>query len=271
MSATVNERKQILIGSDPELFLKDAKGNYVSAIGKFSGTKDNPVPIKELGKGFAEQVDNVLVEYNIPPSDDSGGWCTAHKKVFGYLSKKAKEKGLKLAVDASGVLPDSELADPMARVFGCDPDFNAWTLEINNPPHCSDPNLRSAGGHIHIGLMGLSDTEKVNICRLMDLTIGAWSVIDDPDTRRAELYGRPGAMRFKPYGLEYRTVSNFWLKNPGWTEKAWLLAYGCARNGRYFKAAKYRDKMESMFRNRDKTIAEELLGDLNPIVHGGGF
>jgi hypothetical protein len=60
--------QKILLGSDPELFLKNDQDRYVSAIDRLQGTKQHPVPLRELGKGFMIQVDNVAVEFNTPPA-----------------------------------------------------------------------------------------------------------------------------------------------------------------------------------------------------------
>jgi hypothetical protein len=56
--------------------------------------------------------------------------------------------------------------------------------------------------------------------------LGLWSVIRDPDTKRRELYGKAGAFRFKPYGVEYRVLSNFWLHTPDRMEYVWHLVRG---------------------------------------------
>ena len=47
----------------------------------------------------------------------------------------------------------------------------------------------------------------------MDYTLGLDSLLLDSDTRRRSMYGRAGSFRFKEYGIEYRTLSNFWIKN----------------------------------------------------------
>jgi hypothetical protein len=36
----------------------------------------------------------------------------------------------------------------------------------------------------------------------------------DGTSVRRSLYGKAGCCRLKPYGVEYRTVSNFWASNP---------------------------------------------------------
>jgi hypothetical protein len=50
---------------------------------------------------------------------------------------------------------------------------------------------------------------------LMDLLIGIPSVLLDRDKNakeRRKQYGKAGDFRFQPHGLEYRTLSNFWIK-----------------------------------------------------------
>jgi hypothetical protein len=252
-----NRVGDVLVGSDPEVFVM-RDGHYVSAIGKFPGTKHAPVPVPRLGKGFFQQVDNVLLEYNIPACVHRDIWTGAHNKMLNHLSGKAGELGMTISIDASGELPDEELIDPASRVFGCDPDFDAWNLRVNPSPKSTNPNLRSAGGHIHLGFQG-SDLEKVNIVRYMDLTLGAWATMEDADVKRKELYGRPGAMRFKDYGLEYRTVSNFWLKSEKSMQIAFDLAVDAVSCGLDAITQPFQDRVEAMFRNNDKDIAYSLL------------
>ena len=45
----------------------------------------------------------------------------------------------------------------------------------------------------------------------LDLFLGLRSLEWDKDKTRRQLYGNPGAMRLKPYGVEYRVLSNMWL------------------------------------------------------------
>lgn len=194
------------IGADPELFFRGKSGNLVSVIGKLGGSKDAPLPISEDGHAILE--DNVAAEFNIPPSDNAEDFVRHLCFTLDHLKQRASELGLEFAENvASASFPESELATPAAFVFGCEPDFNAWTEKINPKPRASDPNLRSCGGHIHIG----TDLDPIQVVRACDLFISVPALFIDKDARRRELYGKAGAFRFKEYGVEYRTPSNFWI------------------------------------------------------------
>ncbi|MHA1950113.1 MAG: putative amidoligase domain-containing protein, partial [Candidatus Thorarchaeota archaeon] len=65
----------------------------------------------------------------------------------------------------------------------------------------------------------LLDVEHVFMARLLDLFVGipaAYVNFDKgPSILRSHLwYGKPGRYRETEYGLEYRTLSNFWLASP---------------------------------------------------------
>jgi hypothetical protein len=47
----------------------------------------------------------------------------------------------------------------------------------------------------------------------MDFYLGLPSLAYDSDQERREMYGKAGCCRYKPYGTEYRTLSNAWLKS----------------------------------------------------------
>jgi len=106
--------------------------------------------------------------------------------------------------------PEEELNTPEAQLFGCEPDYNAWTKKINPKPVTEDENLRSAGGHIHVG-SDVAKRDAIAVIRAMDLFLGVPSVAMDKGTLRRKLYGKAGSFRPKPYGAEYRTLSNFWI------------------------------------------------------------
>ena len=197
------------IGADPELFFRN---NYklVSVIDKLGGSKEEPLPLDI--PGCAIQEDNVAAEFNIPPCNDVEAFKFHINYVLGELRKRAEAMGLSLAPNvASHSFDDEELNHWKARMFGCDPDYNAWTKKKNPPPYAEDENLRSAGGHVHIG----ARLDPFDLGRACDLFLGVPSTRLDPDTTRRNLYGRAGSIRPKPYGMEYRTLSNFWI----WSEE----------------------------------------------------
>lgn len=203
-------------GCDPELFLTDSKGNLVSSVGIVGGSKMNPMPILS-GNGFAIQEDNVAVEFNIPPAKTQDEFKQNVTDAMSYLADSLSKKGLYLLAAASAEFPEEQLQTPEAMHFGCDPDFCAWTERMNRPPNAhANPFLRSAGGHLHISWEGEPKTiaNQIMMVKAHDLFVGVPSVIFDDDMRRRSLYGKAGAYRPKDYGIEYRTLSNFWIKKP---------------------------------------------------------
>lgn len=207
-------KTKISLGCDPEIFCTNAEGNFKSAIDTFGGSKNMPLMLP-IGDGYAVQEDNVALEFNIPPADSGDVFVNSINTVINYLSDVAAQHfGLQFSKESGVLFPLDQLQDIRALEFGCDPDFNAWTGKKNPRPSAVDPTLRSAGGHVHVGLdnsSGLTRGDKCRLIRLMDLHLGIPSVVMDNGDLRKELYGKAGAMRFKNYGVEYRTLSNFWV------------------------------------------------------------
>jgi len=82
--------------------------------------------------------------------------------------------------------------------------------------------MRTASGHVHIGWTNGEDIRnphhqsRVNaMAQQMDFFLGLPSIFYDEDKERREMYGKAGALRYKPYGGEYRTLSNAWLRSEG--------------------------------------------------------
>jgi hypothetical protein len=209
ISNSVNDEqfKQVVtIGADPELFLINSAGKFISSIGLIGGSKRKP---RDIGEGCAVQEDNVAVEYNIAPSSTVEEFVKYNTYALETIAREALEKNLFLSITASKVFDEDQLANRKARTFGCDPDFNAWTGKMNERPGGVHPNLRSAGGHIHFGCQ----LDRFQLIRWSDVLLGLNSVLEDDDTQRRQLYGQAGCFRPKPYGAEYRTLSNYWLRS----------------------------------------------------------
>lgn len=222
----MTERK-ITMGTDPEFFMRDKKTyNLVSAIPYIKGDKKNPI---DLPSGGNIQADNVAVEFATTPAKTTKEFIKNIKNTIFDTIKIIPEK-FELAVIPSAEFDLKELEDPKAREFGCEPDYCAWELKVNNPPVPPNEKFRSCGGHIHIGCINddgsvihpdvkflLDDFGKVNMVKGMDLFHGIISTVLDnseESIRRKELYGKAGCHRPTKYGVEYRTLSNYWTKTP---------------------------------------------------------
>lgn len=113
--------ENILIGTDPECFIFNTKTNKVkSAVRLIPGTKEEPYKIEELGKGFAIQTDNILAEFNVPPTDDVSEFVYNINKMKDYIKGFVKniDENLDILCTASQVVPKSELRSKQAKLFG---------------------------------------------------------------------------------------------------------------------------------------------------------
>lgn len=197
----------LLIGADPELFIRHKHyGSYKSAVGLIGGSKWKPKPIDNEGHAILE--DNVALEFNIKPAESLQAFRSSIHKVLDHFRSILPEYQLDTASAVS--FPEAELQTREAQLFGCEPDFDAWNLCENQKPHAEDSNLRSCGGHIHVG-SEIAQEEPIQVIRAMDLFLGVPSIKLDNGTLRRQLYGKAGCFRPKEYGVEYRTLSNFWI------------------------------------------------------------
>lgn len=204
------------LGADPEVFLLNRKNQqFKSVIGLIGANKWNPAQIPGMPDGFTLQEDNVALEFGVPPASSSTEFVNNIRQVLrAGLEKLPSTRFSRLSCT---VFPESEMEEPAAWIFGCEPDFNAWTGEENEKPTPPHQFMRSAGGHIHVE----TELDKRNVIRAMDLFLGVPSVLMDSGTERRKLYGKAGAFRPKPYGVEYRTLSNFWIFRPKLIDWAW--------------------------------------------------
>lgn len=234
----------VLRGADPELFLRDKDDNSpVVSIGLIGGSKSHP---RSIGGGFAVQEDNVAVEYNIPPADCKEKFQASIHFVLDYLRQELAPKNLVLDISATMDFSVEQLLHPQAQELGCEPDYNAWSGK-RNPRPVAPETLRSSGGHLHIGYDSPSTKLSRDIIKAHDLFCGVASLMFDNDTRRRSIYGKAGAHRIKPYGVEYRTLSNFWIKSPeltGWLYEQSEKAIEFVNNGGTISAEVGKDIVE---------------------------
>lgn len=255
--------ENVKIGADPELFLAK-NGEIISAEGLIGGSKKEPRPISK--EGHAVQEDNVMIEFNIPASESKEDFIFNINFVKSYLETLADMKGCTLNFDASAVLDDKYLSTDQAQEFGCEPDYNLY-LRDENPRPEGTGNLRSCGGHIHVGYDNPSENMTMQVVYAMDLVLGLESLALDKDDRRKLLYGKAGSFRFKPYGFEYRTLSNFWIANDeliGWAYDKTLEAIALVESGKIAGLVKeYSELAEKAINTNDKELALHILEKIN--------
>lgn len=219
---------QILVGADPEVFVK-AKGSryFSSAHNLIPGTKAQPFAVNR----GAVQVDGMALEFNINPAENEEEFVANVNTVMAEL--EAMVPDYKLVIEPYANFPKKTIKDSPeeALLLGCDPDFNAYTGKRNEAPEVNDETMRTAAGHVHIGWgedLDPQDPEHFEACcmlaKQLDYYLGVGSLLFDHDNTRKTLYGKAGSFRPKPYGMEYRVLSNAWLKD----ERLMRWVYQCA-------------------------------------------
>jgi Phage phiEco32-like COOH.NH2 ligase-type 2 len=249
------------IGSDIELFLRDKQtGEIVSAEGIAKGTKHEPYVFDPSSKYFATSLDNVLYEFCIPPSRRLEEFVNNIKKSMSYVNATLPDR-LCYAPIASARLAMHFLETENAQIFGCEPDYNAWTGNMNNAPSVNT-SLRSAGFHVHVGFDDPNREEAEELVRAMDLLLGVPSVLIDPDKDRRNLYGRAGSFRPKPYGLEYRVLSSFFASSEelmAWVYESTIKAIDFVNKGNSVQLPKVFLAID----NSIEGLAKELVQEFN--------
>lgn len=212
---------QFTFSSDPEFMIADKKNNYKSAIGIVPGSNHRRfcIPPHEFF------YDNVLAEcaihYGESKEEVIHNFRDCFKKYADLIAP------YKLVPKASCLYPKEELQSRAALEVGCNPETCAYTFQDFQKDEClfANTQLRTAGGHIHLGnsiIDQYSDCQKnyynrLFLVRMLDLFLAIPFVQinnDASEKMRKQIYGQAGRYREKPYGIEYRTLGNFWLSSP---------------------------------------------------------
>ncbi len=214
-----------MLGCDPEFFFKKGK----SIIGA-----EKIIPKKGLASDYNSNskiiIDGVQAELNPRASNCREILAREIQGCFITLANKLKKtKGIKTDFTQTITISKKALNElaPASRQFGCAPSKN-----IHNPKSkiaikdASKYKYRSAGGHIHLGVHNRFDTIGLAVDKalktpeklvpILDIIVGNTCVLIDRDEgniERRKVYGRAGEFRTPAHGLEYRTLSNFWLKD----------------------------------------------------------
>jgi len=238
------------MGGDPEFFIADAQGKIINA-DRFLPSKHEPLEIEDVSDGRRNKVFFDGIQAEIAPHYSHCRELLIDN-IFKCISKVATliPSDFKFVMRPSARIRKSiiESADPEARIFGCEPDFNAYTCGINTVEmDASRHPFRYAGGHMHFGAPSaytpedsieyqLAKTERghLRLIKFMDMLISLPTIAFDQDKdarRRRTKYGKAGCFRPTPYGIEYRSQSCWWMKSPvtaslvyGLGRLAWFVA-----------------------------------------------
>ena len=200
----------LTLGHDTEFFLaKD--GKIIPATREIiPGTKKEPF---KIGDNAFLQLDNVLGEITCDPSMSSSHFMDKCTETRYEVEKYLERLGYDAVFQSHHHFNPDDLMTPWARVAACEPDFAA-DLDDKNKPMSRKlfQTLRSASGHVHIGIdRPLDANEVLQYVRGLDFAL-APLMLNAPDGfERRKLYGQAGRFRFKPYGFEYRTPDNWWF------------------------------------------------------------
>lgn len=231
-----------LIGADPETFVntsvKDNRGRHIRyeaipAFGLFGGGKEEPKNMDGLTDGFKYLEDNAALEFNIPPVATSKEFVDAIDTAKSWMTTNLLEpKGMHFSESNLLVLTPKYQADPRALEVGCMPDHDAYADGQQRDPFNAAKlgDTRYAGGHIHLAY-NCKVVPQYVAARFLDLYLTLPFLEYDRQQSRRQTYGMAGLFRPKDYGIEYRTMSNWWLwYGPGTLQAVAENALKFARN-----------------------------------------
>ena len=125
-------------------------------------------------------------------------------------------------------------------------------------------------GHISIGWDNPTQEQQLNMVKAMDATVGLGSVLLDFDTERKKLYGKAGCFRFREYGIEYRSLSNFWIKSDESLKWAWnttMKAIDLVNSGKIEEVKELGNYIIEAINTNNKDLAQELLNKIEVITN----
>jgi hypothetical protein len=220
----------VSFGADPEFFF-ERSGLIVGS--------EKIIPATGMTVGSSRLVrDGVQAELNPRPETCRALFANEFARCFrGLVDIVNKDKTLGINLSSCVTITQEELdsLSEEAKKFGCAPSMNTDATAkpaatVTNPEKYL---YRPAGGHIHLGAIENCTTGKAlrmpdRTVPILDLFCANLAVLVDRDPsniERRKLYGRAGEYRLPKHGLEYRTLSNFWLR--AYPLMSWML--GMAR------------------------------------------
>lgn len=218
------------IGTDPEFFIYRRTEEGLKLV-----PADKVLPSKEEKKHFSTGsvfFDGVQAEINPHPDTCRERLQSKIEYLFSNTVNYVDEKyateytPIRFCAYPSITVDIKELegCDNECFRFGCAPSNSIYPMrKIKFPDGKTFPH-RFAGGHIHIGfntfnmMREMRDPDKletfIKMCDILAGIPATAMAYNDMEKLRRRYYGRAGEYRIQPHGIEYRTLSNFWLVSP---------------------------------------------------------
>jgi len=238
MGADLKELEPITFGADPEFILKDKNTHQIvlfsseyvreheginlseASLGADYGLLEIRPPAGTTPKILVDNVEMILSvfdkRYTQIELSEIEATVFDHKKerIRSLIRNEETDFGVALHKIQMGTIQNINMSDETSYIN--------MTLSAYDEPLIFQPrdDLLTAGGHIHIGgtfIRMLSLEQLKYLIRTIDKSVYnlAARVETEAANLRREVYGNRGEFRIKPYGVEYRTLSNaiFWPKN----------------------------------------------------------
>lgn len=248
------------LGGDPEIGLMRVSDGSIENPKFVLGTE--PIPIVEpVGTPGNIGIDGFMAELHPSPSTCRETLTTRYRRGLQVLASYAEDHNTYMEALLTYKLPvktvlsngDHDVAQLDNRPNRSSFDYNIYTGQRVYRDLFKELGNRSGGGHIHIGKtyegsyhyvpFRTSENTKIQIdysttinedtgtkledlvIKMLDKIVGVPCTIldyDGAETRR-EHYGNAGSFRRPDHGLEYRVLSNFWIRHPALQSLVYLL------------------------------------------------
>jgi hypothetical protein len=230
INGQISRRKRLTLGADPELFVYSG----VKLIPAFEFLPPKADGAKMYWDGFQAEW-----KYDHDVAHCRNNLVKYTRENLMELNARAKKYDPRARLTLKTVVrvPQAilETAHPQHVELGCQPSFNAYGMRGKPVVDPRRLPYRFAGGHMHFGTWENSPN-YVKIVKTLDSILGVWSVgvarfMDNPIRR--QYYGLAGEYRKPKYneglGVEYRSLSNFWLSSPAIMQLTWDIGRMCVR------------------------------------------
>ena len=194
------------------------KEEPIPICGLIGGTKEEPILIPGAKDGYLMQEDGTALEFNVPPVNNGIVFAQNVQYALTKLHTFLFKLNLVILPTSTAVFSKQILESyPQAMRLGCSPDYDAYKVAPRKSFQIDNlEEFRFAGGHIHMSFTNKEKMPNEFIIRLMDIYLGLPTLGIDKQGIRRKFYGQAGLFRPTKYpdattGVEYRTLSNFWI------------------------------------------------------------